>query len=167
MSRRPGDRGPAFPSGGTLRSDRGGRVIALDVGGKRIGVAISDETGTIATPLGNVARGRNDVDELRRLIADWGIERLVVGLPTGLSGREGPQAAEVRAYVASLSDALAAGAPAAPAITFWDERLTTAIAERALIASGARRGQRKARIDAVAAAVILQDYLDATRHGRR
>ncbi len=71
--------------------------MALDVGGKRIGVAISDESGTIATPLGAVVRGRGDHAELRRLVAEWSVERLVIGLPTGLSGREGPQAADVRA----------------------------------------------------------------------
>ena len=145
------------------RSRRGGRVMALDVGGKRIGVAISDESGTIATPLGAVVRGRGDHAELRRLVAEWSVERLVIGLPTGLSGREGPQAADVRAYAGALATALGAEDRAALPIDFWDERLTTAIAERSLIASGAKRAQRKERIDAVAAAVILQDYLDAAR----
>jgi len=141
--------------------------MALDVGSKRIGVALSDETATIATPLGTVERGREDHAELRRLVAAWDVGRLVVGLPTGLSGREGPQAADVRAYVASLMTAFASAAPPAPPIDYWDERLTTAIAERSLIAAGARRADRKTRVDAVAAAVILQDYLDARRRRRR
>lgn len=141
--------------------------MALDVGSKRIGVALSDETGTIATPLGVVARGSGDHAELRRLVAAWDVGRVVVGLPTGLSGREGPQAADVRAYVASLITALASDVAPAPTIDYWDERLTTTIAERSLIASGARRAQRKTRVDAVAAAVILQDYLDAMRRRRR
>jgi putative Holliday junction resolvase len=134
---------------------RGERVMGLDVGGKRIGVAVSDELGLIATPVGFVTRGARDRDELRKLVARWGVARLVVGLPTGLSGREGPQAAEVRAF----ADALAAdlGLP----LDYWDERLTTAIAERALIESGRRRERRKEQVDAVAAAIMLQSYLDA------
>jgi putative Holliday junction resolvase len=138
------------------------RAMALDVGGRRIGVAIADETGAIATPIAVLQRGRGDLAELARLVREWGVDRLVVGLPTGLSGREGPQAADVRAYAQRLAETLGPEPP----IEFWDERLTTAIAERALIATGARRAQRKAQIDAVAAAVILQGYLDAQRHRR-
>ena len=133
--------------------------MALDVGERRIGVAISDETGTIATPLVTVHRDRADLAEIGRLVAEWEVSRLVVGLPTGLSGREGPQAASVRAY----ANALAAHLGPEPPLDFWDERLTTAIAERALIATGTRPAQRRERIDAVAAAVILQSYLDASR----
>ena len=132
--------------------------MGLDVGGRRIGVAVSDETWLIATPLRYVERGPRDRAELRRLAAEYGVGRLVVGLPTGLSGREGPQAAEVRAYAEALAADL--GLP----LDYWDERLTSAIAERTLIAAGTRRADRRERIDAVAAAVILQDYLDAARH---
>jgi len=133
------------------------RILALDVGGKRIGVAIADETGTIATPLGYVRRGPGDLGELRRLVERWHATRLVVGLPTGLSGREGPQAAAVRAFAEEVAAAL--GLP----LDYWDERLTTAIAERALSEAGTKRGKRKEQIDAVAAAIILQGYLDAAR----
>jgi putative Holliday junction resolvase len=142
--------------------------MALDVGGRRIGVAVSDETQLIASPVGYVergVRGRDERAELRRLVATWGVERLVVGLPTSLSGREGPQAAEVRVYAEALAAEL--GLP----LDYWDERLTTAIAEKALIAAGTRRDRRRERIDATAAAVILQGYLDAARRqgaeGRR
>ena len=141
---------------------RPARAMALDVGGRRIGVAVADESGTIATPIATVLRDRGDHADIARLVVAWNIDRLIVGLPTGLSGREGPQAADVRAY----ADRLAAALGPYPAIEFWDERLTTAIAERALIAGGARRAERKARIDAVAAAVILQSYLDTARHRR-
>ena len=133
--------------------------MALDVGERRIGVAVSDETGVIATPLATVLRGAGDLDEIRRLVGEWEMDRLVVGLPTGMSGREGPQAAIVRAYAATLVDHLGPEPP----VDFWDERLTTAIAERALIAAGTRRAKRRERIDAVAAAIILQSYLDAGR----
>ena len=149
---------PAAPAGGPTPQ---GRAMALDVGGRRIGVAVGDETWLIATPWGYVTRGRRDREELGRLVAEWRVSRLVVGLPTGLSGREGPQAAEVRAYAEPLAAALELP------LEYWDERLTTAIAERALIAAGTRRRQRRERVDAVAAAVILQDYLDALRHRRR
>lgn len=149
------------------RSDRGRRVMALDVGSKRIGVALSDETGTIATPFTAVERGRGDHAAFRRLVAAWDVGRIVVGLPTGLSGREGPQTADVRAYAASLTTALASDATPPPTLDYWDERLTTAIAERSLIATGTRRADRRSRVDAVAAAVILQDYLDAKRRRRR
>jgi putative holliday junction resolvase len=145
----------------TRGARRPGRLMALDVGGRRIGVAVSDETRAIASPVGYVERGRGDRAELRRLVARWEVEGLVVGLPTSLSGREGPQAAEVRAY----ADALAADLDLP--MDYFDERLTTAIAEKALIAQGARRAQRREQIDATAAAVILQDYLDSARHRRR
>jgi len=95
------------------------------------------------------------------LVREWHIERLVVGLPTGMSGREGPQAADVRAYAEALATALELP------LEYWDERLTTTIAERQLIANGVRREQRRERIDAAAAAVILQDYLNAQRYRRR
>jgi len=136
--------------------------MALDVGGKRIGVAVADETRTIASPIAVVARGHHDHVEIARLVDQWKVEGLVIGLPTGLSGREGPQAADVRHYAKGLAAALGPE----PLIDFWDERLTTAIAERVLIANGTRRARRKEQIDAVAAAVILQDYLDAA-HQRR
>lgn len=134
-----------------------GRAMGLDVGGKRIGVAISDETWLIATPLEYVARRHNDQQQLRQLIQRWDIGHLVVGLPTGLSGREGPQAADVRAYANATAAAL--GLP----LDYWDERFTSAIAEQSLIALGTRPGARREQIDAVSAAVILQGYLDARR----
>jgi putative holliday junction resolvase len=135
----------------------GGRLMGLDVGGKRTGVAISDELGILASPIGFVARGPRDRAEFRELVTKWSATRLVVGLPRSLSGREGPQAAEVRAY----ADALAADLGLD--IDYWDERLTSTMAERALIESGARRDRRRDQIDAVAASLILQNYLDAKR----
>ncbi|HET7092606.1 MAG TPA: Holliday junction resolvase RuvX, partial [Thermomicrobiales bacterium] len=92
-----------------------------------------------------------------------GAVRVVVGLPTGLSGREGPQAASVRAFAAELADALGPERP----VVFWDERLSSAIAEQSLAAAGHRRRARRDKIDAVAATVILQGGLDAQRHRRR
>jgi putative Holliday junction resolvase len=134
-------------------------MMGLDVGERRIGVAIADELGTIASPLTTVARGVGDLDALRDLAVARGVNRLVVGLPTGLSGREGPQAAVVRAFGEELERVVGPGID----IAFWDERLTTAVAERALRGRRNRRGRHKGEVDAMAAAVILQGYLDARR----
>lgn len=135
----------------------GERLLGLDIGGRRIGVAVSDELGMIASPVGMIDRQGDVAAQLRKLVADYGASRLVAGLPVGLSGREGPQAEETR----EIADALAAevGLP----LEYWDERLTTSIAEQTLIAQGTRREKRKQKIDAVAAAVILQGYLDNQR----
>jgi putative Holliday junction resolvase len=157
---------PATPTGtaapaGPIPRRSGDRVLGLDVGGKRIGVAVSDELGAIASPVGFVARGPGDRAAFRQLLERYGATRLVAGLPAGLSGREGPQAADVRAY----AEALAADLDLP--LAYWDERLTTTIAERSLIASGTRRDKRRDRIDAVAAAVMLQSYLDAQANRRR
>lgn len=133
------------------------RLLGLDIGGKRIGVAISDEMGLIASPLGMVRRDVAPAREIRALAERYGATRLVVGLPVGMSGREGPQAQEVRGFMEAV--AVEIGLP----FEYWDERLTTSIAERSLIASGSRREKRKAEVDAVAAAVILQGYLDSQR----
>lgn len=135
--------------------------MGLDVGERRVGVAVSDELGAIATPLATVQRGPRDLTELDRLVREWDVSQLVVGLPTGLSGREGPQAALVRHFAARLEQELDPNV----AVIYWDERLTTAIAERSMIEAGTSRARRKERIDAVAAAVLLQSYLDAARGG--
>ena len=132
------------------------RVLGIDYGTTRIGVAISDPTGLIASPLCvvDVADGC-ELDELAALVEREGAEKVVVGLPRRLTGDEGPAAQAVREFVAKLSERLSA-----PVVT-WDERMTTAQAERAMIAGGARREQRRGRIDKVAAALMLQSYLDS------
>ena len=136
--------------------------MGLDVGERRIVVAVADELGMIASPLKTVQRRAGDLLELRDLAAAKDVDRMVLGLPTGLSGREGPQAATVRAFARALE---AAVGPLV-AIEFWDERLTTAVAERMLRERGHRGHRRKGEVDAVAAAVILQGYLDACRARR-
>ena len=135
----------------------GERILGLDIGERRIGVAVSDELGAIASPVGSIERRADVATELRNLAARYGATRLVAGLPVSLSGREGPQAAEVRACADALATAV--GLP----LEYWDERLTTSIAERQLIAAGSRRSRRREQIDAVAAAIILQGYLDHRR----
>lgn len=135
--------------------------MGLDVGGKRTGVAISDELGLTAMPVGFVARGSRDREEFRALIERYGATRFVAGLPAGMSGAEGPQAAEVRSYADGLSRAFGLE------LVYWDERLTTTMAERVLVDGGMRREKRRTKIDAVAAAIMLQSYLDAERNRQR
>ena len=137
------------------------RIMGLDVGGKRTGVAVSDELGIIATPVTFVLRGDRDRDEFRGLIARFSITKIVAGLPSNMSGQEGLQAEAAREY----ADALAADLDLP--LDYWDERLTSMIAERRMVEAGLRRNERKERIDSIAAAVMLQSYLDAEANFRR
>lgn len=132
-------------------------MLGLDLGERRIGVAISDEMGLIASPLTMVPRQGPVSKDVRALIDRYGIVRVVVGLPVGLSGREGPQAAVIRSYAEHLREELSVP------MDYWDERLTTSIAQQHLIAGGVRRDKRKQQVDAMAAAVMLQGYLDRQR----
>lgn len=131
--------------------------MGLDVGARRVGVAVSDELGMIASPVTSVDLKREGVAGLRALIDQYRPRKLVVGLPTSMRGTEGAQAAETRSFARELQEQTGL------AVTYWDERLTTALAERALVATGHRRRARKERVDAVAAALILQSYLDSGR----
>lgn len=133
------------------------RLLGLDIGERRIGVAISDEMGMIASPLMTVQTSGNVVEEMRRLIAKYNVARIVVGLPIGLSGREGPQARIVRGVADQLAKSLEID------IVYSDERMSSAVAEQALISQKTRRDKRKQHIDNMAAAVILQGYLDEQR----
>lgn len=139
------------------KSQQTGRRVALDVGGRRVGLAVSDELGMVASPVRAVDIKQEGVSGLVRAINQYSPIEVVIGLPTGMSGREGPQAEEVREFAARLSEHLPVP------ITYWDERLTTFAADQALMESGYRGKQRKARVDAVAASLILQSYLDAQR----
>jgi putative Holliday junction resolvase len=125
------------------------RLLALDYGVARTGVAISDETGSIARPLTVVARAGTaaGLEAVRGLVATEGVSRVVVGLPVSLDGGEHGQAREVRSFVARLRRVI--DVP----VDLYDERFTTAIAQQ--------RGGRGA-LDARAAAQILEDYLNAT-----
>ena len=132
------------------------RVLAIDPGSKRVGVAVSDPTGTIAQPLTTVAAEPHE--SLASRLADVASQneaaRIVVGLPRRMDGSYGPEAKAAR----ELADALrkASGLP----VELVDERLTTVAAERAMIAGGARRAKRRADVDRVAAALLLQSHLD-------
>ena len=139
------------------------RTLGLDVGERRIGMAIADELGLITSPIGVVHRGAGDLERILETARTHAATRIVIGLPTGLSGREGPQAATVRAFAESLSRASNESLD----IVFWDERLTSTMAERAMEAQGRKKNRRSGEIDAMAAAFILQGYLDSERNSFR
>lgn len=137
------------------------RVLGLDIGSVRVGVAVSDPSGRIASPL-TVLDARalaGDATPLVRLAEDYESECLVVGLPLTLSGDEGPQAAEVRTAAVRL--AAAAGLP----VEYADERLSSEEARRMMSASGMSEKEQRGSVDKVAAAIILQGWLDAQRNG--
>jgi putative holliday junction resolvase len=133
------------------------RVLALDLGTKRIGVAVSDRNGTIASPLTVITRSGRVADDHARiatLVAEEEAERVVVGLPLSLDGRSGPAAKAAQAETDLLAAALAVP------VESFDERMTTVTAERALKEAGLRTEGRRRVVDKVAAAVILQAWLD-------
>lgn len=138
------------------------RALGLDLGSKRIGVAVSDRSGTIATPLTVLARSRSRREDHRRiaeLVRDEEADVVVVGLPLSLSGDRGPAA---RAAVTEAEQiATVVGVP----VETFDERLTTVTADRALTEAGVRTPGRRRVVDKVAAAVMLQAWLDRRARG--
>jgi putative Holliday junction resolvase len=133
--------------------------MALDVGGRRIGVALSDTTRVLASPLTTLRAEPRDrvLSEIAALVQRHEVAEVVVGLPLTLSGEIGPQAHAIQLFVERLKGVLTAP------IHMFDERLTTVAAERMMVDLGMRPEQRKARIDEVAASIILQDFLDSKR----
>jgi putative holliday junction resolvase len=136
------------------------RTIGLDLGERRIGVALSDSAGTLATPYEVLTRSGDRERDRARLVAlldETGAELIVVGLPLSLDGSRGPAARQVEGEVEELRAQL--GVP----VELWDERLSTVEAERRLRAAGVRGRRRRHVVDQVAATVILQSWLDANR----
>jgi len=134
------------------------RALGLDIGSRRIGVALSDSAGTLATPYGVVQRTgdrRQDHRRIAALVAEAEAEVVVVGLPLSLDGSQGPAADAVIAEADELRAAL--DVP----VVLWDERLSTVEAERRLRATGLTGRARRRVVDQVAATVILQSWLDA------
>jgi putative Holliday junction resolvase len=133
--------------------------MALDVGGRRIGVALSDTTRVLASPLTTLRAEPRDrvLSEIAALVQRHEVAEVVVGLPLTLSGEIGPQAHVIQLFVERLKGVLTAP------IHMFDERLTTVAAERMMVDLGMKPEQRKARIDEVAASIILQDFLDSKR----
>ncbi|MFW6125849.1 MAG: Holliday junction resolvase RuvX [Chloroflexota bacterium] len=131
-------------------------ILGLDCGEKRIGVALADGEGGVAVPVTVINRSKPETD-LGRIVAlvhDYGVERIVVGMPLSLDGSVGKQAHEVLAFVEALRRHTSV-----PVAT-WDERFSSTGADSLMEDAGVKKGKRKGRRDAAAAAVILQGYLD-------
>jgi putative Holliday junction resolvase len=137
---------------------RGGVRIGVDVGTVRIGIARSDPGGILASPLETVPRGKGDLARIAEIVAEYEAVEVVVGLPTSLSGREGPAAAAARQFARRL-----AGRLAPRPVRLYDERLTTVTAETGLREQGVRGQARRKIVDQAAATVLLQAALDAER----
>ena len=133
-----------------------GRILGLDFGTKRVGAAVSDPRRSIATPLEVYERRdpTQDARHYRALVAENEVERVVIGLPVHLTGREGTSASLARTWGDWL-----AGVTGVP-VVYYDERYTTVDAEESLIAAGLKRSQRKGLRDMLAARLLLQNYLD-------
>jgi putative Holliday junction resolvase len=133
------------------------RILGLDLGQRRVGVALSDPGGRIAQPLEQFEpRGRRDlVQAVARLLEEHGAERILVGLPTRLDGTAGEQVRRTEAVIEALREELSVP------VAVWDERFSTRQADRAMREAGLKPSRRKARRDMVAATLILQAYLDA------
>jgi putative Holliday junction resolvase len=141
------------------------RVLGVDLGRRRIGLAVSDPGGVLALPVGALERRglAADLEALRRTCAERAVERVVVGWPVHLSGRVGPEAEGAARFAARLAEAT--GLP----VELLDERWTTVEAERGLRAAGARGSRKRAALDAAAATVLLRTWLErhAQAGGRR
>ncbi len=136
------------------------RALGVDLGSKRIGVAISDSAGAVATPVEVVQRSGSrprDHLTLAGLVGEWDAEIVVVGLPLSMDGSIGPAAKAILEEVAEIERAMPVP------VTTYDERLTTVTADRSLMEMGQRSRERRRVVDMVAAAVLLQGWLDRER----
>jgi putative Holliday junction resolvase len=146
-----------------------GRRLGVDVGKVRVGVAVSDPDGILATPLVTVARDMGaasdavpgDIAELARLVGEHQAVEIVVGLPVRLNGAEGPAAIDIRAYAGRLAKAVGE-----VPVVLTDERMSTVVATRRLAERGVRGKRQRAVVDQAAAVEILQSWLDARRRQR-
>ena len=132
------------------------RILALDHGSKRIGVAVSDPTKTIAQPLEYILTEPFAalLERLKKLLVEQEVDLILIGLPRNMDGSYGPAAEKVQVFVAALKTAVTVP------IRLWDERLTSSQANKVLIQGGVRRNERKEKVDKMAAAILLQSYLD-------
>jgi len=136
------------------------RALGLDVGQKRIGVALSDPEGILASPLTiiNATDTEQAITNISELCDQYQAERIVVGLPRSMDGTLGKQAKVVQQFISRLADSIKI------TIDTWDERLSSIEADRAMIAAGTKKDKKKKLRDAIAAAIILQGYLDSKRN---
>ncbi|MDI6802424.1 MAG: Holliday junction resolvase RuvX [Bacteroidota bacterium] len=134
-----------------------GRLLGIDFGTKRIGLAVSDPLGIIARPLETIINDSTTIDKINKQIRDFNIEAIVVGLPFNLKGERGQKAQEVEAFIEQLKNSTQLPVFAV------DERFTSTTAKATLLQMGVKKKQRqdKSKIDLMAAALILQSYLDS------
>jgi len=134
------------------------RSLGLDIGDKRIGVALSDPEGILASPFTIINRtdDKADVDAIINIVNQQGVKQIIVGLPRSMDGSMGEQAEKVKSFTQKLSSHTEVP------VEFRDERLTTVLAKRLMQSVGRKKNRKKARDDALAAALILQGYLDET-----
>ena len=139
------------------------RLMAIDVGFKTLGLAVSDETWLIACGLKTLDRRKlvQDAAHLQTIIKQSHVVGLVIGLPVHMNGDEGRRVQSTRDFIRDLAKHIEIP------ITFWDERLTTAMAERILLQANISRKKRKLSVDKIAASLILQNFLDWIRYERR
>lgn len=145
------------PSDLKARLRPGARLLGLDLGERTIGMAISDPRLVVASPIGTLRRGRRfhqTLADLRAVADGRGVGALVIGWPVNMNGTEGPRCQSTRQFAENLLAAWEID------IAFWDERLSTAAVERAMIAADVSRSRRREKIDEAAAAYILQGFLD-------
>ncbi len=133
------------------------RVLGIDHGDKKIGLAVSDKSRIIATPIDYIFNDDNLIENLKKLINEYEIAEFVIGLPLMLSGEESIQTEKVRDFKDFIENELQIE------MNFLDERLTTSYAEKLLISGNMKRKKRKEKIDSLSAQIILQNYLDKTQ----
>lgn len=134
------------------------RIIALDIGSVRIGVAVSDPLGMFAQGIAVLRADSEWMGELEEILGRYGEPSILVGLPRRTDGSEGPEAAKMR----ETAESIKARFPKLE-LFFWDERFTTAIAQQSLLEADVSRKGRKEKVDKIAAALLLQNYLDSVR----
>jgi len=138
------------------------RILGIDLGAKRVGIAVSDPDGVVAHPL-KLLEPKSDADlinSIRALVAEYDVGRIVVGLPMLMKGEAGSAAREAQKFADRLRDELAI------AVDLWDERLSTVRANRALKEANLSPAERRKRVDMVAAQMVLQSWLDAHRRDK-
>jgi putative Holliday junction resolvase len=133
------------------------RILGLDHGTRRVGVAVSDELHLIAQPLEYIAPApfADFLARLKEILREKEVELILIGMPRNMDGSYGPAALKVQEFAAALKDAVPTP------LKLWDERLTTTQAQKFLIQGGMRRDKRKEKVDQTAAAILLQSYLDS------
>lgn len=139
------------------------RILGIDYGSRRIGLSISDPLCLIAQPIEALKNDSLSIAKIERIVIKENVKLVVVGMPLNLKGHHGQKADEVQSFIAHLKEELSVE------LMTWDERFTTTIAQQTMLAMGTKkkeRQQKDGRIDSMAAAVILQGFLDSSKHSR-